>query len=183
MLLLVLLAGTLLVATILTFVALGVGHPVPWLLVASLIGIPVLTNWHEKRNFAVWKDEYSVGIESLDEDHRKLLSLINHLQTAVHYQTGELFEKEALNEVVAYTKYHFEREEKMLEKAGYADLDAHKELHKKMIAKIDEFLVRYEKEGHEALVDVALYLKCWLVKHINGTDQEYSALLQEKGVH
>jgi len=182
MLLLVLVAGTLLTAAILTFIALGFGNPIPWLLTAGLIAIPVLINWNEKRHFAVWKDEYSVGIPSLDDDHHKLLNLINKLQTAVHYQTGEEFEKEALDEVVAYTKYHFEREEKMMEEAGYPDLANHKEMHRKMIAKVDEFMQNYEAQGHEALEDVALYLKCWLVKHINGTDQQYSETLASKGL-
>lgn len=182
MLLLVLLAGTLLVAAILTFIALGAGNPVPWLLTASLIAIPVLMRRSENRHFAVWKDEYSVGIDSLDNDHKKLLTLINHLQTAVHYQTGEEFETEALDEVVAYTKYHFEREEKMMQEAGYADLEAHKELHRQMIAKVEGFIQEYEKRGHEALEDVADYLKNWLINHINGTDQEYSPLLKQKGM-
>ncbi|MEN8213463.1 MAG: bacteriohemerythrin [Pseudomonadota bacterium] len=182
MLLLVLFAGALLVAVILTFIALGAAHPVPWLLGALLIAIPVLMRWSENRRFAVWKDEYSVGVDSLDNDHKKLLTLINHLQTAVHYQTGEEFEKEALDEVVAYTRYHFEREEKMMQEAGYANLEAHKEIHREMIAKVDEFTRDYEKRGHEALEDVALYLKNWLIDHINGTDQEYSAILKQKGV-
>ncbi len=177
-----LIAGTLLVAIILTFTALGIAHPAPWLLVVALIGIPFLLKKNEQRHFAVWKDEYSVGVKSLDDDHRKLLNLINHLQTAVHYQTGEIFEKEALDEVVAYTKYHFKREEKMMEEAGYADLEAHKELHAKMIAEVDGFLKEYDKRGHEALEEVAQYLKDWLVGHINGTDQEYSPLLKQKGM-
>ncbi len=175
-----LVAGMLLVAIILTFVALGMAHPAPWLLVGALVAIPFLLKKSEQKQFAVWKDEYSVGVKSLDDDHRKLLNLINHLQTAVHYQTGEIFEKEALDEVVAYTKYHFEREEKMLEEAGYPDLEAHKALHSKMIAEVDGFVKEYDKRGHEALEEVAQYLKDWLVGHINGTDQEYSSLLQQK---
>ncbi len=183
MLLLVLLAGTLLVAVVLTFIALGPGNPVPWLFTASLIAIPVLMRWSESRYFAVWRDEYSVGIDSLDNDHKKLLTLINHLQTAVHYQTGEEFEHEALDEMVAYTKYHFEREEKMLQEAGYADLEAHKESHRQMIAKVEGFVQEYDKRGHEVLDDAALYLKNWLINHINSTDQEYSSLLKQKGMN
>lgn len=181
-LLLALLVGTLLVAAILTFIALGVAHPVPWLLTIALIAIPLYSNWKEKQLFAVWKDEYSVGIESLDNDHRKLLNLINNLQTAVHYHTGDEFEKKALHEVIDYTKYHFEREEKMMEDAGYEDLEAHKQQHIDMIKKIDGFVQEYEKHGYAALEDVALFLKRWLVEHINGTDQEYSPLLKSKNM-
>ena len=182
MVLLVLLTGALLVAIILTFISLGVFHLVPWLLIIALVLVPVLITRTEKKLFAVWKDEYSVGVRSLDDDHRKLLNLINNFQTAVHYQTGETFEKEALNEVVAYTKYHFEREEKMMQDAGYADLEAHKKIHETMITRIDEFMIEYDKRGHEVLEEIAQFLRDWLVGHINGTDQEYSSLLQEKGI-
>lgn len=182
MLLLALFTGSLLVAVILTFIALGLKHPAPWLLTATLLAIPLLIKWQEKQHFVVWKNEYSVGIESLDNDHRKLLNLINQLQTAVHYQTDEKAEKEILEEVVAYTKYHFAREEKMMEEANYRDLAAHKKTHTMMISKVDEFMQDYESRGHEALEIVALFLKNWLVKHINGTDQEYTSALKEKGI-
>ena len=179
MILLALLVGCLFISIILTFIALGFAHPVPWLLVASLVMIPILLNQKEKANFAVWKDEYSVGVDVLDDDHRKLLNLINKFQTAVQYQTGEVFEKEALAEVIDYTKYHFEREEKMMEEAGYADIETHKKIHRSMIAKIDGFMLEYDKQGHLALQEVSEYLQTWLVEHINGTDQDYSAVLQK----
>jgi len=182
MILLVLFVGALLVAMILTFTALGVVHPVPWLLLASLLVLPIVVNRCEKKHFAVWKDEYSVGVESIDDDHRKLLNLINKFQTAVHYRTGKEFEKEAFDEVIAYTKYHFDREEKMMLEAGYPELEAHKKIHRAMVAKIDEFVKDYETRGHEALEGVSLFLKDWLVNHINGIDQDYSSLMIEKGL-
>ncbi len=183
MIVLAMFTGALLVAVVLSFIALGAMHLVPWLLLASLFLIPFLLNRSEQHHFVVWKDEYSVGVESLDDDHKKLLNLINNLQLAVHYQTGENFEKEALTDVVAYTKYHFEREEKMMQEASYADFDAHKAVHTAMIAKVNKFLLEYEKQGHDALEELAQYLKDWLVGHINGTDQEYSSLLREKGIN
>ena len=179
MTLLVLFAGALVVAIILTFISLGVFNPVPWLLTGILVAVPIFISRQEKKDFAVWKDEYSVGIKSLDDDHRKLLDLINKLQTAVHYQTGDTFEKEALDDVIAYTKYHFSREEQLMEEASYPDIIAHKETHKLMIAKVDGFVKDYEKQGHEVLEDVANYLKNWLIEHINGTDQEYTAVLND----
>lgn len=179
MTLLVLFAGALLIAIILTFMSLGLLNPVPWLLTGILVAVPMLMNRKEKKDFAVWKDEYSVGIESLDTDHRKLLDLINKLQTAVHYQTGDIFEKEALDDVIAYTKYHFSREEKLMEEANYPDIIAHKETHKLMIDKVNGFVKDYENQGHEVLEDVANYLKNWLIEHINGTDQEYTAVLND----
>lgn len=179
---LAILVGTLLVAAILTFVALGISHPVPWILLATVIAIPLISNLSEHSRHVKWKDSYSVGIESIDEDHRKLFNLINQLQTAIHYQTGENFEKQALDDLVDYTRYHFQREEGLMAEHGYPDLVAHKGEHEKMIAKVEQFLIAYQEQGHDALEGVADFLKDWLVHHINGTDKAYSPFLREKGV-
>lgn len=176
----VLLLGILLVATILTFIALGPLNPVPWLLTMALIGIPFYTRWREQQHFVVWKDEYSVGVEAMDNEHRKLLNLINHLQTAIHYQTGGSFEQEALNELMDYTRYHFQHEEELMRQYGYPELAAHQQQHREMVAQAEAFVADYRSKGHTALVGVADYLKDWLIRHINGTDKAYGAFIQQK---
>ncbi|MDD5395062.1 MAG: bacteriohemerythrin [Thiothrix sp.] len=175
-----LLMGTLLVAAILTFFALGVGNPVPWLLTLVLFATPFYSKWRENEHFVVWRDEYSVGIAEMDDDHRKLLNLINHLQTAIHYQTGEKFEQEALDELMTYTRYHFQREEALMQQYGYPDLEVHQKLHQEMVADAEAFVKDYRSKGYKALAGVADYLKNWLVNHINGTDKEYSAFILQK---
>ena len=99
MLMLALIMGVLLVAVILTFAALSYANPIPWLLLLALVAVPILNNRLESRHFVTWRDEYSVGIAVIDADHKKLLSLINNLQAAVHYHTGDEFEKQALDEL------------------------------------------------------------------------------------
>lgn len=182
MLLVMLLVGVLLIADIMLFVALGVTHPVPWILLIVLIAIPYLNNRLEGRRFVTWKPEYSVGIEVIDQDHKKLLSLINNLQAAVYYHTGETFEKQALDELVEYTNFHFQREEQLMEEHGFPGFAEHKKEHELMIAKVGEFIKAYESQGSDALDTVSEYLKEWLIGHINGTDQQYSRFLIEKGV-
>ncbi|HIP53212.1 MAG TPA: bacteriohemerythrin [Chromatiales bacterium] len=176
-----LLLGVLLVAVIIGFISFGATHPAPWIFLAVALIVPFLLNRMENRHFVVWKDDYSVGIESIDNDHKKLLNLINKLQTAIHYHTGELFERQALDELVNYTKYHFSREEELMQKYGYPELEEHRAEHAKMIAKVGGFVEQYEQKQHGALEDVAEFLKNWLVNHINGTDKRYSAFLIEKG--
>ena len=176
-----LLVGALLVADILVFIALGVGSFVPWVLLAILIAVPILHNRMESSHFLSWKDEYSVGVPVIDDDHKRLLYLINNLETAIDYNAGDEFEKKALDELVQYTQYHFSREEGLMEKAGYPDLEAHKKEHRAMIAKVESFVAEYEAKGHDVLEGIADYLGQWLVNHINGTDQQYAPFLRDKG--
>ena len=182
LLMMALMLGVLLVAFVLTLMALSFAHPVPWIILAVMIAIPIYSNRVEKRFYVTWKDEYSVGIKAIDDDHKQLLNLINQLQTAVHYQTGELFEKEALDAVVDYTKGHLAREEALMQEYGYPDFDAHKAEHEALIAKVGEFLTAYKERGHAVLGEVADYLRDWLIHHINGTDMAYVPFFREKGV-
>jgi len=93
-----------------------------WLLIAILVSIPFIHRKLTARQYVKWKDEYSVGIESIDKQHKKLLGLINSLQTAVYFSTGEEFEQQALDELVDYTKTHFSYEEGLMEQhaTGYS---------------------------------------------------------------
>ena len=90
---------TLFVAAVLGLLA-GPGSPLTWLLIAALLVIPYVHRKLTARHYVEWKPEYSVGIDSIDKQHKKLLNLINQLQTAVDYSTGDQFEREALDELV-----------------------------------------------------------------------------------
>ncbi len=182
MFLLALLVGALLVAAILTFIALGLTHPVPWILVVATIATPLISNLSEGSEYVKWKEQYSVGIQAIDEEHKKLLYLVNQFLTASNYYTGKDFEKQALDELVDYTRYHFKHEEDMLTEHGYPGLVAHQAEHREMIAKVEQVLEDYKTQGHVVLEDTANYLKEWLINHISGTDKAYSTFLHSKGI-
>ena len=67
------------------------------------------------------------------------------------YSTGEEFEREALDELVDYTKTHFTYEEGLMEQNGYPDFDSHKAQHKQMIEKVGEVLAEYERDQDTAV--------------------------------
>jgi hemerythrin len=171
----------LIIAVVLGVMA-GPDSPLTWLLLASLLVIPFVHRKLTSKRYVEWKDEYSVGIDSIDQQHKKLLNLINQLQTAVDYSTGEEFEREALDELVDYTKTHFSYEEGLLEQNNFPGYEPHKAQHVEMINKVEEVLAEYDKDHESAMSNAVEYLKVWLIKHINGTDKQYSSYLIEKGV-
>ncbi|MBE9568277.1 MAG: hemerythrin family protein [Proteobacteria bacterium] len=160
----------------------GPTNPVTWVLIACLVVIPFVHKKLAETQFVEWKDDYSVGIDSIDQQHKKLLNLINQLQTAVDYSTGEQFERDALDELVDYTKTHFTYEEGLMRDNDYPGFVEHKLQHEKMFDKVSEVLAKYEEDSDTAMSNAADYLKDWLIKHINGTDKEYSSYLIGKGV-
>jgi len=172
---------TLLTGILLGF-TLGLTHPLPWVLIIALALVIFLNKKATESQFVTWKDEYSVGIESIDNDHKMLLKLINQLQTSSLYYTGEDFNKDALSELLEYTKFHFSREEKMMEENGYPDFEAHRKQHVDMTDEVVRKVKEYEADSEKTVEDLLDYLKKWLINHINGTDKKYSAFLLEKGV-
>ncbi len=158
----------------------------PWVSVvmaAILLAVPLINKWLTSKRFVQWKDDLSVGIGSIDDDHKKLLTLINNLQTAVYYPTGEAFERQALKELVDYTKYHFEREERLMRENDYPEYEEHKRQHEAMIARVTGCMTAYDKDREGTIEDLTRFLKTWLIQHIAGTDQKYSGHLRSRGVH
>ena len=172
----------LLIALIIVGFMSGISNPLPWI---SLVILALVILAHNKivgSRYLTWKDSYSVGIDSIDNDHKKLIHLINNLQTAIDYKTDRQFERQTMDEVIDYTHYHFDREEGLMEDNDYPDFVPHKAKHKDMIAKVNEYAEAYERDEPDAIESLLAYLKSWLIAHINGTDQEYSEFLISKGV-
>jgi hemerythrin len=173
--------GLIIVAIFLGFLS-SITNPISWILIAVLALVPMVYNKSVQNNQMQWKEEYSVGIESLDNDHKKLINLLNQFTTAYDYAMSEDFEREALNDLISYTKYHFEREENLLVEHNYIDVENHKKQHKSMIDQVESFVTLYDEKGHDALSEVSVFLKQWLINHINGTDKEYTQCLTAHNV-
>lgn len=173
--------GLIVVAIFLGFLS-SITNPVSWILIAVLFLVPMLYKKIKAEDKIVWKEEYSVGIASLDQDHKKLIGLLNKFITAYDYAMSESYEREALNELIAYTKYHFLREEELMVDNNYPDVVAHKAQHKKMFEQVEVFVELYNDKGHDALEEISDFLTNWLINHINGTDKEYTVHLTECGV-
>lgn len=158
-------------------------NPVSWVLIAALLMAPVFYNKTSGSEHIKWKDEYSVGIRHIDNDHKKLIDLLNQFTIAYEHNVSESFETEALQQLIDYTKYHFKREEKLMQKHDYPDFEAHQAKHQEMINQVNSFVELYNEKGHDAFKDVCEFLTAWLINHINGTDKEYSQYLIDRGVH
>lgn len=129
-----------------------------------------------------WKDEYSVNIREIDEQHKQLVAMINELHEAMMQQRGQDVLGGLLNNLVSYCNNHFATEERLMEAHGYPDYAPHKTKHKKMTAKVLELNNDLKSGKRNITIEVSQFLKDWLDKHILGTDKKYAAYLNSKGV-
>ena len=124
-------------------------------------------------DFIIWTDKYSVGCKYIDEQHKKLIELINRLHSSYMTKASRDEMGQILSELLDYTKYHFGAEEKMLEEYGFGPSEEHKKQHQEFIDKIAVFKKRHELGDNMVGFDMLNFLKDWLLNHILGTDMKY----------
>lgn len=130
-----------------------------------------------------WSDKYSVNIKEIDEQHKKLVGMINELHDAMMHAKGKEASLAIINKMADYTKYHFSTEEKYMKQFGYPDYNAHKLSHEKFIEQVFEFKKGYEDGKTGLSYDLLNFLKNWLVTHIQSSDKKYTVLFNEKGLN
>lgn len=130
-----------------------------------------------------WTAELSVGIESIDEQHKKLVNMINALNDAMLTNSSNELLGKIFTGLAAYTQKHFSYEENMFAEYGYTDSEEHKRQHNELIAQVVELKEKFIENPQGTMsADLMLFLKRWLTNHIMRTDKEYAEFLISKGV-
>jgi hemerythrin-like metal-binding protein len=130
------------------------------------------------RKFFPWKHEYELGIPIIDDQHKLLIGFIDDLFTAVEDKSQAAETKQVLKRLVDYTDFHFGEEEKYFKKFGYIEEKNHVLEHKKFYEKIDEFQKLTEK-NLPTTFQLIIFLKDWLINHIQKSDRKYAVELKD----
>ncbi|MFZ2162298.1 MAG: bacteriohemerythrin [Sideroxyarcus sp.] len=128
-----------------------------------------------------WSPEYSVNIKTIDNQHQELVNMLNQLFIAVSMHEGSKVIGVILGALRSYTRTHFSLEERLMQQANYADLEAHKLEHLKLIGQLDDLCLRHLTEEKPIYFEMLRFLKTWLKEHIKGLDTKYSTALQQAG--
>lgn len=129
-----------------------------------------------------WKEQYSVGVSEIDEQHQKLIGIINELFHAVEQSKEKERIPFILTELVSYAEYHFSTEEKHFEEFDFEGKEEHIKVHNSYREKIAQFLEKH-KEGDGALsFEILVFLKDWWVGHITGMDRGYIENFHKHGL-
>ena len=120
-------------------------------------------------NQLIWKDEYNIGVDIIDNEHQRLFQIINNLlslgkekrSNPKAYQDGIKFLKE-------HAMSHFENEELYMRSINYEELETHRRLHKgfreETLPALEEELIReaYSLASVEHFLGVCAG---WLIGH------------------
>jgi len=144
--------------------------------IGSTFWVELPLNSNEKA--LIWTDTLRVGVDAIDRDHQVIIRLLNRMS---HGSVGDVGIDDVMEELMDYTRYHFRREEGIMQVSGYPDLEAHCERHRKLIAQVDELRAVWRAaRDHETLHRLRKFLRDWWVSHIMNVDTEITQYAKGK---
>jgi len=135
-----------------------------------------------------WKDEFNLGVKSIDDQHKKLFDFLNRLHDIANRNDGFDHHDEIVQifgELRDYTVYHFKYEEELMEKYGFDTQEAAKHIfeHDGFVRKVlqiqKENIDTHKDEVLSSVIDFGIE---WITKHIFNTDKKYAELFVKNNV-
>ncbi|MDR2872610.1 MAG: bacteriohemerythrin [Xanthomonadaceae bacterium] len=124
----------------------------------------------------VWQDDLETGIEAVDNQHRRIVEMINHLHVN-HKSLDRAAAGEVIDEMIDYTLSHFAFEEELMEESGYPFTAAHKRVHEIFTRRVAEYRLRFQA-GEDVTEELKSMLSRWLFNHIRGDDKAYAETIK-----
>ena len=127
----------------------------------------------------IWRDEMSVGNDVIDQDHRYLICLFNSIELALASERKAELLPLFFEQLFDYTRFHFEREERIQFKSKYTGYFEHKQAHQRIIedlARVNEELKNGVDSFHQDLLVLA---REWVVNHLLNSDQKMKSHLKK----
>ena len=129
-----------------------------------------------------WNDDYSVKVRKFDDEHKKLIDLINQLHDAMKIgQGGQLIGK-VLQSLIDYTSTHFAAEEAIMKLHSYPGYEQHKKEHNLLVLQVLDVQKNFKAGKAPLSQEIMVFLKNWLQTHIQGEDKKYGPFLNAKGI-
>src|ERR1035437_8693715 len=121
-----------------------------------------------------WEERYSVGNERIDQQHQRIVGMINRLGEAMDAGTEREALKKILSDLAGYTKIHFAEEERLMEQHGDSELAQHRMQHGMLNRQLADFYCNFYTSSRPQTEEVLAFLLNWLYVHILEQDKLYA---------
>lgn len=134
------------------------------------------------RDGLVWKDEYSVNVKEIDNQHKELIEIINHLIEMINATPNEETVKEIINKIVQYKSTHFATEEKYFHQFNFEGTAEHEAKHREFNQKVEEIKEQYKEDVISFAFALVDFLEDWLINHLITMDHKYIKCFNDHGL-
>ncbi|MGD0548891.1 MAG: bacteriohemerythrin [Terracidiphilus sp.] len=132
----------------------------------------------------VWTDQMSVGVKLLDNDHKRLVLIVNQLHDGLMSGRAKPALEYAFNGLIQHVRAHHAQEEQILAEIGYHNSELHKQEHDQLVGEIMELQTQFincEQLAEE--LELMRQLRGWFFKHIQNSDRDLVAHLRAHDVN
>lgn len=129
-----------------------------------------------------WEEKYSVGIQSIDNQHKEIFNYLNSLLDALKLGQADKVLLQIVLELEKYAFVHFQKEEFFFERFNYSGAIEHIKEHQFFIQKVAS--LKSELKSGKMVISIELlnFLKDWIINHISISDKAYSVCFLKNGL-
>lgn len=124
-----------------------------------------------------WSSRYSIGIDEIDEHHRRLVSLLNTVYEDFIDEASCRERTNIFNDLADYTLYHFSAEETLMREHQYPDFETHKTRHDQFLQRLGEMQQSFDSGKRQLSFELLTFLNTWLLSHILDADGDFGRFL------
>jgi len=124
-----------------------------------------------------WDSSYELGIQTIDDHHRKLIELLNKSYNLLLHSTDKEWMQFILYELAEYADYYFGSEEYLMNTVSYKGLMPHIDKHNSFKDQLAVLMKDYLSQSPNVNTDIILFLSDWLRKHILIEDRKFTTYL------
>ncbi|MGM0442605.1 MAG: bacteriohemerythrin [Fibrobacterota bacterium] len=129
--------------------------------------------------FCKFSPSYDVQVPKMNSDHDRIFQLIDAVSKTVKADAPRKNLVQDLQNLQSFTEEHFAREEKLMQQREYPEYPAQKKAHTKLLDTVAQIISDVEQEKEVDLIEMMVFFREWLVKHIQGMDKKYAPWLKD----
>jgi len=130
-----------------------------------------------------WTDKFRAGVEKFDNQHKRLIGLINELSRQISIGGGKQELEKVVTEIYEHKKNHFSDEERLMLDHNYPQFEQHAKEHMEMLDWLLEHKEKLAAGDKMVTVELSGYLSDWLMNHVAKTDVQYGQFFNDRGVY
>ncbi len=130
-----------------------------------------------------WKEEYSVSVQEIDADHKRMLEAAEKLNRAIEIKENREVLNDILDFLITCTREHFKKEEDMMKSYFYPDVEEHAKKHAKLTEEVLALKNTFDAGEIEMDSEFINFLQSWIIDHILTEDMQCGTFLNHRSIY
>lgn len=117
-----------------------------------------------------WKPEFSIGNALVDQEHELLIDQINQLYKQLRMPLDMVSIESMLGDIQADISSHFVLEELLMQEAGYAEFESHRQDHERLLDQINDLVFHFAADPETGVEMLTDQMSDWFSHHFRTFD-------------